>query len=402
MKQIITCNVYKDYNFGGPSILLGINELLKRVIKEEFNIVNLEARKKSNMKNSYFPINTINHALPGKRSLFNCILGGKGVIGIKEIWQNLKKADVVIDLLGICFCDNLVQEHIPKWRYIQRATNVFFISWFAKKICGKSVIKNSASYGPMNTPYNKKLAYYVCNNIFDVIVAREKKSYSALANNGISPSKVLCSPDVANLMPYDENTVDHNKISISVSHQIKRQWNSDENYIECICKLCIYIIDNLNKTIVLIPNEFAPGVYNDVSIANEIIEKVAEVNQSYLSNINILQVEKISATEIKNEISTSEVLISSRYHSCVAGLSSGTPTLVIGWHYKYDELLMLYNQSKWQVSHNNCTSTSLIKMFGEFYQYREVNRNIIMKARKKVFKEIIAQGEKMLSLAGVI
>ena len=54
MKQIITCNVYKDYNFGGPSILLGINELLKRVIKEEFNIVNLESRKKSNMKNRYF------------------------------------------------------------------------------------------------------------------------------------------------------------------------------------------------------------------------------------------------------------------------------------------------------------------------------------------------------------
>ena len=86
----------------------------------------------------------------------------------------------------------------------------------------------------------------------------------------------------------------------------------------------------------------------------------------------------------------------------MAGLSSGTPTLVIGWHYKYDELLMLYNQSKWQISHNNCTSTSLIKIFEEFYQYREANRSIITKARKKVFKEIIAQGEKMLSLAGVI
>lgn len=402
MKQIITCNVYRDYNFGGPSILLGINELMRLLLSENFKIINLEARENANKEDEIFPMRTVHHALPGKRSIFRCILGGNGIISIWNVLKYLKDADLVIDLLGICFCDNLVQNKISKWRAIQRATNVFFISWLAKKVYNKKIIKNAASYGPMCTPYNQKLAYYMCEKIFDVVIAREKKSYDALLNNGVSMSKVLCAPDVANLMPYEESDMDYDKISISVSHQIKKQWDSDEDYIDCICNLCIYIIDNLRKKIVLIPNEFYPGVYNDISVAEEIIEKLKMKNEKYLYNIKILQVNSMSAIEIKNEIASSEVLISSRYHSCVAGLSSGTPTLVIGWHYKYDELLRLYNQSRWQIAQNNCSSGVLLNLFEEFYKYKDINRNIILESRQEVFHEIIAKGKNMLSLAGVI
>lgn len=61
-----------------------------------------------------------------------------------------------------------------------------------------------------------------------------------------------------------------------------------------------------------------------------------------------------------------EVMVASRYHSCVAALSAGVPTLVIGWHYKYDELLNLYGQDKWIISCDNCTSDKLISLFNDF------------------------------------
>ena len=144
MKQIITCNVYRDYNFGGPSILLGINELMRLLLSENFKIINLEARENVNKEDEIFPMRTVHHALPGKRSIFRCILGGNGIIGIGNVLKYLKDADLVIDLLGICFCDNLVQNKISKWRAIQRATNVFFISWLAKKVYNKKIIKNPA------------------------------------------------------------------------------------------------------------------------------------------------------------------------------------------------------------------------------------------------------------------
>ena len=91
-------------------------------------------------------------------------------------------------------------------------------------------------------------------------------------------------------------------------------------------------------------------------------------------------------------------MILSRYHSCVAALSAGVPTLIIGWHHKYDELLKWYGQSQWILSSENCTSHELIAMFDKFWSKKDENRNIIKKRYIDVRKALIDAGKDMFSV----
>ena len=103
----------------------------------------------------------------------------------------------------------------------------------------------------------------------------------------------------------------------------------------------------------------------------------------------------MSSTQLKNEIAACEVVVASRYHTCVAALSSGTPVLVLGWHYKYQELLGLYSQSRWLINQDECDSKKLLDMFREFWRQREKNRQTILAQYHTVRSKVISEGRKM-------
>lgn len=398
MIKIVTCNIYKDYNLGGPSILYGIDELMKYLYGDDYEILNFENRYIPEPRENTIPMKTVHHSLIRKRNPFAFLLGNEHMIGIPAILKEIKQADVIIDLYGISFCDNLVSRNPVRILYPLHFFNSAAIPYLAKKFCHKKVIKNTASYGPINNEFNKISAEYFGNNIYDVMVAREEKSRQVLHNLGTIKKEVLLAPDIANLMPYDTDIkVNENKVCISVSHQIKRQWAAQEDYISCIANLCKHIAKE-GREIVLVPNECQPGTYNDISVAYE-VQKALKDTQVKLS---IMSVEKMTAVEIKNEIAASGALIASRYHSCVAGLSAGVPTLVIGWHYKYDELLEKYGQERWILSNHDCDSQKLLAKYDEFMAHRQENLQIIAIRKDIVRQKVFEVGRQMMERAGVL
>ena len=393
MLTIVTCNVLKDYNLGGPSILLGMDALLKRVFGNGYTIINLEViSEKKQMQD--VGISTYYHKILELKNPLAIVSNDDASLNVFSLCNLIKEADLVIDLNGICFCDNFFSENPPKWKFLFSTINYYFVACCAKFLLGKKIIKNSASFGPINISYNKWAANFMLNRVFDVVIAREEKSKDAL--HPYCDNTILA-PDIANLMPYNENlATDVNKVCISVSQEIKRQWSSKDSYIECLKTLCKHIMRQYHKRIVLVPNESYPGVENDVDVA-ELLWKELDFSE----NITILPVQKMTAIDIKNEIASSYLLIASRYHSCVAGLSSAVPTLVIGWHYKYDELLSLYKQSKWQLSHKQCNIDELVSLFDEFIEKRDENKIIISREKKNVISTLITQGRKMFIEAGI-
>jgi len=78
-----------------------------------------------------------------------------------------------------------------------------------------------------------------------------------------------------------------------------------------------------------------------------------------------------------------------------AALSSGTPVLVLGWHYKYQELLSLYSQNRWLINQDECDSAKLLAMFNEFWRLREKNQQTILSQYNDVRRKIISEGKKM-------
>lgn len=391
MVKILACNVQKDYNFGGPSILYGLDVLMKQLYQDDYEIINLQCGIKEAAADDGLPFQTIYYYPPSRRHLFRFLFGDKKQKGFLWLCRFIRQFDVVTDLYGICFCDNLVniKKRTGKYRWMNFAS--FTIPVIAKRIAGKTVVKNAASYGPVKSDYNCISADYMCNIIYDRIAAREKESKEALIQAVKVSKHIYLSPDIANLMPYTVKKQDKKKVAVSVSHMIIKQWQSEESYLICISKLCQHIISNYGLEIVLIPNESQPGMYNDCSVAKEIENYLLEQN----CHVKTLDAARVCSMEIKNEIASSAVLIASRYHSCVAALSSGVPVIVAGWHYKYSELLELYGQGRWHVSQSSCTSFKLIKMFDELWNAREEMRNIISAKKTEIVRQIVNAGKEL-------
>ena len=148
------------------------------------------------------------------------------------------------------------------------AIGQFPISFIAKMFGVKSV-KCTASYGPIESKMDMISARFSSKHIFNVMVARETESKMQLEK--VTKKNITVSPDLANLMPYTYNSTIKNlkTIGISVSHQIIRQWKSDEKYIDCMVNLIEHINSSTDRKVVLIPNEII-GTYHDIHVAEEI------------------------------------------------------------------------------------------------------------------------------------
>jgi polysaccharide pyruvyl transferase WcaK-like protein len=207
--------------------------------------------------------------------------------------------------------------------------------------------------------------------------------------------EILLSPDIANMMSFSKDPEsDKRIIGISTSHQIIRQWKGEEGYVDSIINLCRHISQTCDMSIVLIPNEVQPmSDFNDITVSLEI--------QDILKNedirVEIIDSAHMSSTELKNVIASCEVVIASRYHSCVAALSSGVPTLVVGWHYKYEELLHWYGQDKWGIPTDDCTSEKLISTFDSFWESRDESKKIIAEKYPEVRKAVLETGKILFS-----
>lgn len=386
MKRFLICNVQKDFNFGGPSIIIGLCELFKSLYGVDFVAENIQAGYVKNEINGAIPLETKYYYLPSRKNFFKFLFGDKKCLSLFQLIRYIKKFDVIIDAYGICFCDKLDNRNMGIFKSRLMVLRKFTISILAKKILHKKVIKNVASYGPIECGFNKNSASYMSNKIFDIIAAREKKSREWI--KPYAKNEVLVSPDVANMVKVKQSTTE-DKIVISVSHMIKKQWRSKEDYITCMSAFCTSIIEKYNYRVDLLPNECNPNYYNDIDVARDIIKKVGG------DRISIVPSERMTCLQMKQEIASSRIMVGSRYHSCVAALSAGVPIIVIGWHNKYKELMELYGQENWMIREDECDHNKLLDLFESLNEAYDSTKHTISERRNAVEQMIMNVAKEM-------
>lgn len=383
--KLVTVGLTAEYNFGSPSILHGMEALLHALYGEAAEIVNYQSTVPTAEAVADLGFVTKTNA-SDYPTLLKAYKTGKGAPADLALIEDLRTADLVADLYGICFCDNLERRSYSYPTMVARKKKHQPILFLARKM-GKRVVKNTASFGPMDTEYNQKSARFAAKRLYDVLCAREVQSKIALTHAVGPKTEVLLSPDTANLMPWEPQPR-KNRVGISASHQIVKQWTSPEGYIDCVTALGEHL-HTLGVDIVFLPNEYDPGkADNDVAVCREIQSALAERGVPS----EILDVEHMTSTQLKNEIAACEAVVASRYHTCVAALSSGTPVLVLGWHYKYQELLSLYSQTGWLIRQDDCDSEKLLSLFRRFWQLREENRAAIEAQLPLVREKVLAAG----------
>ncbi len=389
MIKILATGVKIEDNFGGPSILHGLQEVLAELYGNDYELIYYQTTpfNEYSSRDFKFKIKTVPFSF--KNFGFAFVRNKE----MKEFIRDIKSSDIVVDLYGICFSDKLSPQ---KFNYLRMFITAYtFRTLTTAKLFRRKTVKNTCSFGPMKNKLNQKSAAFACNHLFDVVSAREEKSRDALINDANVKKDIFLSPDIANMMTISNDTIfDEYKIGISTSHQIIRQWKGKTGYVECIVNLCRHISQTLGTSIILIPNEVQQlSDMNDITVSKEIQDKLK--NEGI--HVDIIDSAHMSSKEQKTIIASCEVIVASRYHSCVAALSSGVPTLVVGWHYKYEELLHWYGQDRWGISTDKCTSEKLISIFDSFWEKRDESKKIIVKKYPEVQKAIIETGKILFS-----
>lgn len=386
--KIVAYGASMKNNFGGPSLLYGAYEIWKDKLTDlEIVFIDYSKSSEASAATRHIPVRFVIMSMSKKRKWLLALMMYK-LFRIKpsgtegELLEHFLSADAVVDLWGIAFSDKL---GMPKFWLRSVYRRLYHVT---SRLLNKKFIKYTSSFGPIQKSQTRRFAKIFLNKWSDVIICREQQSRKVLEEIGINKSMLVC-PDSALAMkpepvknhPHSDLFEEDPVVGISVSHQIMKQWKSTDAYTDIIGDFIQKCIHEFGCNILLIPNE--TGFDNDdICVAELIYSQCASKER-----VHILSVKEFTAPQLKYVISRCEIILASRYHTIVASLSTAVPTLVIGWHYKYEELLEHFHQKEYLLDCQNCSREECnIKL-----QQLWINRNQIHTELTKQYETVRKQ-----------
>ena len=378
------CNVlligsHLSNNLGGPSVVLGTMNVLReqlgdcrftvagapwdetaeRTAAEKYGIAFVPLPPKDRLS-----VLSVLPCAAAARILRHPFVGSKHV---REFLLAVQAADIVVNSVGIMFADtlgwNAFADRAAEGRYFGVAT-----------ILGKPMVKYTSDFGPLEARWNRFFARFWLGRFTDAIICRTETSYHCLTKIGIPPAKLMVAPDTGFLMePAFSEAVERAMeivagrpvIAIGVSHQVRRQFRTPGEYDSLINSLVHHVACQLGFAVLVIPNEIHRRTdVDDLVIARSIVKNASS------PRVALVDSTKLSGPELKAVLGKCEAIVSSRYHTLVAGLSMGVPCLAMGWHHKYHELFSLFGLENWVFDHSGCDIATLTNAFDRLWDNR--------------------------------
>jgi colanic acid/amylovoran biosynthesis protein len=256
----------------------------------------------------------------------------------------LRDSQVLCDIGGITFNDERLK-YLP--------FNV--LSILPAMLLDTPVVKLSQATGPFENVLNRMASKFFLSRC-RLVVARGAITAEHLQRLGIDPARTMVAADIALRYQPDyaltnENTdqvetllaaLETNKQVIAVSPSVLVYKKRGEEYLHLLVDLiestaadgCIFVIfPNASRA-------SSSKTHNNDLIALQALRRLAQqrLPHALLSSIHWVDYD-INYGSIQRIISVCDLLITSRFHAMIAGLTCSTPTLVIGWSHKYQECL---------------------------------------------------------------
>lgn len=232
--------------------------------------------------------------------------------------------------------------------------------------------------------FKKELSEYYFKELYalsDLFFARDKVSFEACKSVLKDTSKLFLAPDFTNTYkPVIENKANFesvkNKICIvpnakMITHAPK---SVSENYLNFLEQL-VNFLNNKGEEIFFLNHEGQGDL--------DVIHSINKHHLTVITNVN--------ADEVKSIIGNSKMLISSRFHGVVSGLSQAIPTFCTSWSHKYKELMVDYNMSEGVLNVENIEGS--INVISPYLE--ESNRQVLIDDLKTKGKQEIDKTLKM-------
>jgi colanic acid/amylovoran biosynthesis protein len=277
-----------------------------------------------------------------------------------RIARALAESDVLLDIGGITFSDGR-EKFLP--------FNILSI-WPAMML-GVPVVKMAQAVGPFKRPINRlfaRLFLFRCDHIF----ARGEKTSEFLQQLNFPKDKFDTVADIAFLYKPEfslsienedkVNTLIH-KLEVAKEQGRKIIVFSPSILVESESRLkgldytgrffdAIKALGQKEYQFVFMPNATREG--SQKSHNNDLLTitamknawEVAQVEEQLLADIEWVDYD-INTASIRRIISEADVLVTSRYHAMISGLSLGIPMVVIGWGHKYKETLAYFGLERY-------------------------------------------------------
>jgi colanic acid/amylovoran biosynthesis protein len=381
-------------NLGGPSLLVAT----RRVLSERFPgaqytlLVPAASAQEDSALEEVYQIRCV----PYRPSPLLAMVAVLRLLGLRLRPRSLRpmldvfeRADVVIDIWGIGFSDALGSRSFRS----RFASGLHFL---LAKALRKPVIKYTADYGPLATRWNRFFARLYLGRCIDLILARDAQSRDAVASLGIRTPVYVC-PDTAFMLEPQPSAMAISLaerrrtqpiIGLSVSHQIDTRSRGNWDYVGLMAGLADHVVAATGAHVVLIANELAQAASaDDARIAQAVLDRMAA--RTSAQAVTAYR----SASELKGVIQQCDAVVAARYHTLVAALSMGIPSLAVGWHHKYEGLLGLVGQERFACDYQTLSLSGLTALFDDLWANREAISETITAHLPAITQQVMAGAE---------
>lgn len=287
----------------------------------------------------------------------------------KEFKEAAVASDCIININGIAF----VGDGTRSW-----ISSLFELSssFYSKKF-NKPFFRYTQSYGP----FNKLLVRLIARNeLLKLPCILARGDISAKNCRDLVPEKTVYSyPDVAiGLEPANNewlnsflSTYNLQKGGFVVLSPSAVIYNMPSTDSSCLGRNHIIVFSNLVQyfiktgiPVLFVPHTTSPNLNEcDRHVSKQVVTKI----KSFTIPVGMCQVieEELDCQQLKSVISASQFAVVSRYHALVAALSTGVPSISLGWNDKYQDLLNFYNAGEYSVDSRSAPPDQVTKQIIE-------------------------------------
>lgn len=310
-------------------------------------------------------------------SLFSALLIKVGLKPVyrSEVFRQIKTCDLVVS----CSDENFKESAslLPTnfyWTVIwwsilfERMFEVLMVKFF-----GKPIIMFPNSVGPFKTRLGLLLSKVALNK-FSHLLLRDRFSYETIKALGIHPSKTLTA-DVALLLRKRDNFPKGEKgaplIGVSpgvYSHSLSVK--DIKRYVMAHAEALDAAIEKYGFTVLFLPHYVSGFKFDDLEISKLILQSMRNRNNAKI-------VETSSVDEFKLILEDLDILISSKMHPAVLGLSSFIPTLCIAYDRKQLGLFNHLNMMDLVVNIREANSDVIFTKVSSLWENKEKVRRLL-------------------------
>lgn len=271
--------------------------------------------------------------------------------------RRLRACRALLDVSGISFHDGRLGVLIY---------NVFCI-WPAL-LMKVPVVHLSQARGPFKHPLNRllsKLFLSACRHSY----ARGRITAELMAELGLAPHKWSEAADIAfSFRDGDSLTVEgeaetqaalariqdakaqgRTVVAVSPSSVVLGKTEKAQiDYLGILAR-AVRHLQASGRDVIVLPNATRAGQSglrnNDIPVIEALRERLEESGDGETDAV-IWITHDLNTDGIRSLIASCELLITSRFHAMVAGLSLQTPVFVVGWSHKYEEVLEMFGCSE--------------------------------------------------------